>query len=429
MPKALLALTLTLAACGLTDPVEPGDLELPTPQATVLAPVSGDDQVGGAGAELASPLRVRVLDQFGDPVEGIDVTFAVVAGGGSVAPVVSATNEDGFASAEWTLGGTLGEQQVSATTAPATTSVSFSATAIAGSPGSITIGLDTIEFGALGDTIRVFATAADAFGNAIAMPALTWSSDHPNRASVNGGGLVTATGPGTTRVIASSDGVADTVVVVVTQIPATVLVEPAVDTLIGTADSATLRARVFDGNGRVIAGAAIAWSSTEPAVATVGATGVVDAVAGGTTTIVAAHGTLADSATIVVREPAALTVTPAADSIATVGATATLAAVVTDANGDAIAGAPVQWASLDTLIARVDAYGRVTARDTGNARIVATLGALADTAIVSVAPPAPAPGLSAARRIEPEPPTARGGTVIASRSASRERTERRRAGR
>ena len=39
--------------------------------------MSGDDQLGGAGAELPAPLRVRVLDQFGDPVEDVDVTFSV----------------------------------------------------------------------------------------------------------------------------------------------------------------------------------------------------------------------------------------------------------------------------------------------------------------------------------------------------------------
>jgi uncharacterized protein YjdB len=92
-----------------------------------------------------------------------------------------------------------------------------------------------------------------------------------------------------------------------------------------------------------------------------------------------------------VRIPASISLTPAADTLAQLGDTLRLTATVIDAAGDPIADAPVTWASLDTLLARVDRYGRVTARDTGSARIVASSGAFADTAIVVVAPPATAP--------------------------------------
>ena len=384
----LVALAL---ACAPDDPFDPADFEVPGPTPTLLAVASGNSQMGGAGAELGMPLRVRVVDQFGDPVPGVPVTFGVVSGGGAIFPQSTVTNDDGFASAEWTLGATLGVQQAQATTTPATTVARFTATAVAGSPASIQLGNDTLRFDALGDTARVGVTASDEFGNAIAIPSVSWTSDNPNRATVNGAGLVTATGNGTTRVIASSGDAADTVVVVVAQTAADLVLEPAVDTLIGTETTTALHARVFDGNGRRMTAAAVTWSSTNEAVATVSNAGVVTAVGAGIATIIATHATVADSTSVVVRVPASISITPAADTLAHVGDTLRLGATVTDANGAAISGAPVVWASLDTLIARVDRYGRVTARDTGNARIVATSGGFADTAIVSVAPPTTAP--------------------------------------
>ena len=387
---ALVLATLALA-CAPDDPFDPDDFDVPVPTPTLLAVASGNAQTGGAGAELAERLRVRVLDQFGDPVQGVTVTFAVVSGGGAVFPQTTTTDDDGVASTEWILGGTLGTQEVQATTNPASTLARFTATATAGSAASIQLGNDTLRFDALGDTARVVVTASDEFGNPIGIPVVTWTSDNPNRASVNGAGLVTATGNGTTRVIASNGDAADTVVVVVAQTAAELLLEPAVDTLIGAGDTTTLRARVFDPNGRLMTGATVTWSSTDEAVATVSSGGVVTAVADGTATIIAASTTVADSTTIVVRIPASISLTPAADTLAQLGDTLRLAATVSDANGAAIAGAPVVWASLDTLLAGVDRYGRVSARDTGNARIVATSGGFADTAIVSIAPPATAP--------------------------------------
>ena len=51
----------------------------------MVEPVEGDGQRAGPGAEVPVAPAVRVLDGDGDPVEGFGVTFAVTAGGGSVA--------------------------------------------------------------------------------------------------------------------------------------------------------------------------------------------------------------------------------------------------------------------------------------------------------------------------------------------------------
>jgi streptogramin lyase len=68
-----------------------------------LAKVGSEPSTGAAGETLAEPLVVRVTDD-GAPRAGIEVAFAVEAGGGSVEPESALTDDDGRASAVWTLG-------------------------------------------------------------------------------------------------------------------------------------------------------------------------------------------------------------------------------------------------------------------------------------------------------------------------------------
>ncbi|HYC33183.1 MAG TPA: Ig-like domain-containing protein, partial [Gemmatimonadales bacterium] len=82
--------------------------------AASLQAVSGDGQSAIAGSALADPLVVRLLDPEGNPVEGTAVAWVVGQGGGAVAPETAPTGPDGLASTQWTLGGLLGTQSVTA---------------------------------------------------------------------------------------------------------------------------------------------------------------------------------------------------------------------------------------------------------------------------------------------------------------------------
>lgn len=389
------ALTLVLA-CAVEDPFDPDAFEPAVRVATTLAKVSADPQSGAAGEALDALLAVRVLDQFGDPVADVDVAWSVTAGGGTLSAAATTTDGEGVASVAWTLGQELGAHVAQASLpGVATAVVSLSATAVAGEPASIQVAPDTLRLGALGDTARVSVSAQDALGHEIDDPDLTWSSDDPDRASVNAAGRVRAEGPGTTLVVASFRGAtADSVVVIVQQAPGTIALDPDSATLIGTGDATTLRARVFDRNGRAIVAATPRWTSSDDAVATVDSAGVVTATGEGFAFIGAAFDSVSDSTAITVVTPTAIEIAPPADTLWAPGDTTRLAAFVTDAAGDTIDAAPVSWSSLDTLVAKVGPYGRVTAQDTGEARIVATSGALRDTASIFVAsdtttPPAP----------------------------------------
>lgn len=82
-------------------------------QAAFLELVGGNGQAGFAGQPLELPLRVRVTDVSGDPVSGLAVRWTVVDGGGNVTSQ-SISDQEGLAAAEWTLGGDITEQHVTA---------------------------------------------------------------------------------------------------------------------------------------------------------------------------------------------------------------------------------------------------------------------------------------------------------------------------
>ena len=75
------------------------------PSALAIEPIEGDDQIAPAGAPVPIRPAVRVTDGDGDPVAGIEVTFEVTGGGGTVTDPLRPTNADGIARVgAWVLG-------------------------------------------------------------------------------------------------------------------------------------------------------------------------------------------------------------------------------------------------------------------------------------------------------------------------------------
>lgn len=131
------ALGLAGAACGGggSDTVAPPPPGGPGPAAQLVM-VAGDEQSAVAGALLPVKPAVTVRDARGQAVAGATVTFAVVAGGGSLSDAVAISTAQGIATAGgWTLGAS-GDQALEArlgTLAP----VRFSATVISGTVNAI----------------------------------------------------------------------------------------------------------------------------------------------------------------------------------------------------------------------------------------------------------------------------------------------------
>jgi hypothetical protein len=106
--------------------------DLVAPDGATLEYISGSDQFGPIGSILGEPFVARVVDADGDPIGGVQVTFAVMEGGGVMMPDQAAsiaviTDGDGLATAILRLGDSVGAQRVRAEAAGA--SVDFVARA------------------------------------------------------------------------------------------------------------------------------------------------------------------------------------------------------------------------------------------------------------------------------------------------------------
>ncbi len=120
-----------------------------------------------------------------------------------------------------------------------------------------------------------------------------------------------------------------------------------------------------------------AWSISNPAIASISATGFLTALAAGTATVTATDVNGASStATVTINPPTGLTVTPA---VATVPVAATQQFSVTGGT------APYTWAVSDPLIATINPAGLLTGVTAGTATITATdANGVTGTANVSV---------------------------------------------
>lgn len=112
--------------------------------AASMGAAGGGGQTGSVGSALATPLEVRVVDQFGNGVSGVTVDWAVTSGGGSVAPTTAVTNASGLAAATQTLPSTAGAATVTAT-ATGLSPATFTNTAVA-STGTATVHLVNSQF-------------------------------------------------------------------------------------------------------------------------------------------------------------------------------------------------------------------------------------------------------------------------------------------
>lgn len=162
-------------------------------------------------------------------------------------------------------------------------------------PTGFKLSREDISFFAVGETyqFKVTLTPADAHGD------IVWKSSNPNVASVSWNGLVTAVSKGTVTVTASIEGVGERSCIVRCQ-----LSDSASSSASGTPSAAPTSTPSSSGTGSglslnredftlskagetwrlIVSGtsSAVTWTSSDPAIATVGADGTVTAVSKGT---------------------------------------------------------------------------------------------------------------------------------------------------
>ena len=142
------------------------------------------------------------------------------------------------------------------------------------------------------DSDRITFSAIATGKNGSPLPAMTfaWSTSNPLVATVDSAGVVTPRALGEVEISAAADKVGRARLVI---LPATIVVSiaPAVDTIqvslpiVPARDTVRLRASARDLSGGLLGGVAFSWASSSPSVATVDETGLVHAVAVGSTTI------------------------------------------------------------------------------------------------------------------------------------------------
>lgn len=254
------------------------------------------------------------------------------------------------------------------------------ATDVEVSPGEVTLTF-------IGASAEFGATVLDETGSPISGAEVTWSSSDPEVASVATDGTVTAVANGSATITATSGDAQGSAGITVDQEPDAIEPDTSEVLLTAIGQSMQVEVTVVDEGGTPIDAAELEWSSSDEAVATVDAEGVIEAVGPGSAVITASAGELSAEIEVVVQPAAAVSLAPSGIEFASIGATTELTATVTDAEGGEIIGALLSWSSSDEAVATVDENGVVEAVANGEATItVEVLGieGLSATAEVTV---------------------------------------------
>jgi len=125
-----------------------------------IAANSPTTQSAQVGTAVAAPPSVLVTDQFGNPVGGFAVSFAVTGGGGTVMPAAPATvttNALGVATVtSWTLGASAGANTVNASAViPVGSPVTFTATGTSAAATNILANSVTTQSAVAGTAVAI----------------------------------------------------------------------------------------------------------------------------------------------------------------------------------------------------------------------------------------------------------------------------------
>jgi uncharacterized protein YjdB len=343
------AVIAVLAACagGPDTAGPPGGGNSPTVNSVSITPAAATIRAGEQ-----QPLSA-VVDAINGAGTGVSWT--------SETPAVASVTASGVVT-----GVTPGNATIRAT-ATADTRVSATATITVQSARGITISPAAVSLGA-GQTQPLQASVVLDPGQATTV---TWRSAAANIASVSATGVVTGVALGITTItaIATADSTLRTAVTV-SVVPSVraVAVTPTTASLFITATQQLTATVTADAGGVQT----VSWRSSNPETATVSATGLVTAIALGTTTI-----TVLSTADTTRRATTAITVSPRPITVAITqrnvglnpGTSTTLTAGV---GADPGVGTGVNWTSSVPAVATVSAQGVVGAVSLGTTLITAT---------------------------------------------------------
>ena len=320
------------------------------------------DEVVMTALGANEPLGVSVFDA-NDHAMSAALTWA------SSNPAVATVDGDGTITAQ-----TNGTATVTATVGSVSGSL---AVTVRQAVASIDVVPETVTLTAIGQLAQLEATARDANGHPVYVD-IGFESSEPTVAAIDDDGVVTGLRNGMTTVTASTGSVSITATVTVMQVLAGITMAPDNVELTAIGQSAQLEVGAVDANGMPMA-VDVSLSSSNPAIASVNAAGVITAQANGAATITGGIGSVSRSVTVTVdQRVASVSIAPTDIShLDTIGVTVQLIAVARDANGHAM-NVEFDWDSSDPSVATVDGTGLVTAQGDGLAEIRAGSGGYSD---------------------------------------------------
>jgi len=233
------------------------------------------------------------------------------------------------------------------------------------------------------EVIQLNAALRDVDGTVLDRP-ITWTSSNTTVADVSNTGLVTALAAGSATISAEAEGKTGTAVITVLVPVARVDVTPATAAItMGTTVQLTAVPRDAADNALV---RPVDWTSSNTAVATVDAAGLVAGLTPGTATITATSRGKSGTSLITVRVPvASITISDPGTEPVAPGATLQLTATAFDANNNQLPGRSFNWASSDDAVATVDNTGLVTGVAQGTANISASADGITASVQIRVA--------------------------------------------
>jgi uncharacterized protein YjdB len=346
---------------------------------TVPVPVGVKTLTSIAISPGAPSIPAKTTQQFTATAVYSDSSKADVTGTVSwttANPAVATVNASGLATAI-AAGSTAVTASLNGVTGTATLTVTpvISSISVSPNPANIFVGAKQ-QFSAT-------ATYSDGTIQNITATA-TWTAAVPAVATVNAAGLATAVAPGTTAITASLSGASGSATLNVPRLSSIAVTPISPSIAVGAKQPFIATATYSDGSTQNITAKAT-WTSTNPAFATVNASGVATAVAAGPTSIAASLNGITGSATLTVTPTLSkIVVSPNPASIA-VGATQQFAATATYSDGSTKdVTATATWTSTTPAVATVNSAGLATAVATGSTTITASLNSISGSATLNV---------------------------------------------
>jgi uncharacterized protein YjdB len=252
-------------------------------------------------------------------------------------------------------------------------------TSIAVSPANVSIAFGTTEqFSAVGNFDD---------GSTQLLPSVSWSSSSGAVAPVDGSGLATSLGTGTTTITAASGSVTGTASLTVTGATLVSLtVSPANSAMAAGTTKQFAASGSFSDSSTQDISESVVWSSSNPAAAIIASSGVATSAATGSTTITAAFGTISGSTglTVTTAHLVGINIIPANPRIA---ARTSIAFAATGTFSDSSTGgnlAGVSWKSSKPNIASIRSTGIAHGKKGGSVTITASASGVTGTTTLTV---------------------------------------------